>query len=45
MYGGQDLKDGAFNDMWRLDLNFMNEGKKALFDENEIYDIGWEEVK
>jgi hypothetical protein len=45
VHGGQDIKEGAFNDMWRVNLQFLDQSPSELKDEHEIYDIQWEQVK
>jgi hypothetical protein len=26
VHGGQDLKEGSFGDMWKLNIDFLNQG-------------------
>lgn len=44
VFGGSDIKEGSFNDLWRLKLNFIEE-KTTFRHENEVNDVKWEQVR
>jgi len=47
VHGGQDLKEGSFGDMWKLNVDFLNHGAldRAEGDEGiEVENIQWKQV-
>jgi hypothetical protein len=47
VHGGQDLKEGSFGDMWKLNIDFLNKGaldKIEGDEEIEVENIQWRQV-
>jgi len=43
IFGGQDIKEGAYSDLWSIDMSWITE--QALEREEEREDEGWREEK
>lgn len=44
IHGGQDLKEGSYGDLWRVNYEFIHD-ENVMRDEQEVEDIKWEEIK
>ncbi|CDW87956.1 kelch motif family protein [Stylonychia lemnae] len=44
IHGGQDLKEGSYGDLWRVDYSFIFDENK-LVNDFEMENLQWEEVK
>eukprot|EP00347_Sterkiella_histriomuscorum_P022173 403331423 len=44
VHGGQDLKEGAYGDLWRVDYQFIF-NETQLINDNQIQNIEWEEIQ
>jgi hypothetical protein len=51
IHGGQDLKEGTFGDMWKMNINFLYskdgtiEADQEMADGTEIEGATWQQVK
>jgi hypothetical protein len=41
VHGGQDINEGSYGDLWKLNLPFLENVETEFRDENEIYDTKW----